>query len=291
MTATLSQPCILGADGPLGRSLSYRCIDATNLRAALTQLRDTFEPSWGVVGLGQPLTAALGKTVAGLRAFPALAGLGPSAPSTQEALWISLRDTDRGALFDHTRALDACLGPALLRVDTLDTFSYRVDHDLTGYEDGTENPKGDAASAAALCADGSGASFVAVQRWVHDLRTFEAMPRRGRDHVIGRSFDTNVELADAPASAHVKRAAQESFEPPAFMLRRSMPWAAAETQGLEFVAYVAELDRFERVLQRMLGLEDGVLDALFSFSRPETGGYYFCPPCQGSRLDLRAVGV
>ena len=84
----------------------------------------------------------------------------------------------------------------------------------------------------------------------------------------------------------MKRTAQESFEPPAFMLRRSMPWSGADRHGLLFVAYGADLDRYERVLRRMVGLEDGVADALFRFSRPVTGGYYWCPPVKASRLDL-----
>ena len=89
----------------------------------------------------------------------------------------------------------------------------------------------------------------------------------------------------------MKRAAQESYDPPAFMVRRSMPWATEAAQGLEFIAYGASLDAYEHVLRRMLGLEDGVVDALFSFSRPITGGYYWCPPVTDARLDLRALGV
>ncbi|MBI2395467.1 MAG: Dyp-type peroxidase [Deltaproteobacteria bacterium] len=61
--------------------------------------------------------------------------------------------------------------------------------------------------------------------------------------------------------------------------------------ALYFVAFVESLDRFERVLHRMAGLEDGVVDGLLSFTRAIRGGYYFCPPLEGDRLDLRAVGV
>jgi len=89
----------------------------------------------------------------------------------------------------------------------------------------------------------------------------------------------------------VKRTAQESYDPETFMVRRSMPWASAGEQGLEFVAFVESLDRFERQLVRMMGLDDGVTDALFTFSRPVTGGYYWCPPIAGARLDLSALGV
>jgi putative iron-dependent peroxidase len=41
----------------------------------------------------------------------------------------------------------------------------------------------------------------------------------------------------------------------------------------------------------MMGLEDGIVDALLSFARPVSGGYYWCPPLkEDGRLDLRAVG-
>jgi putative iron-dependent peroxidase len=75
------------------------------------------------------------------------------------------------------------------------------------------------------------------------------------------------------------------------MVRRSMPWAGAHEQGLEFVAYVESLDRFERVLRRMAGLDDGIVDGLFTFSRPFTGGYYWCPPVTRGRLNLSCLGL
>jgi putative iron-dependent peroxidase len=124
---------------------------------------------------------------------------------------------------------------------------------------------------------------------VHDLARFESFGEQQRDHVMGRSAQTNEELDDAPETAHVKRTAQESFDPAAFMVRRSMPWAGAEEEGLEFVSFVASLDAFERMMRRMVGLEDGIVDALFTFSRPVTGGYYWCPPVRGDRLDLSAL--
>jgi putative iron-dependent peroxidase len=70
-----------------------------------------------------------------------------------------------------------------------------------------------------------------------------------------------------------------------------MPWVSGSEQGLEFIAYGASLDLYERVLRRMLGLEDGIVDAMFSFTRPVTGGYYWCPPVSGTRLDLAALGL
>lgn len=290
----LVQPRLLPSASPLACGLSFRIVPGADVASALRRTRDGFSTAWGVLGVGEPLSRALSRNVAGLRTFPALSGPAGSVPSTQHALWIYLHADDRGALFDRSRELQALLAPALVLTDAQDLFMYAGGRDLTGYEDGTENPKGDDAVTAALTAEGDGlrgGSFVAVQRWLHDLKGFNARPSSERDDVIGRRRDDNVELGDAPKSAHVKRSAQESFEPPAFMLRRSMPWASAEAQGLEFIAYGESLDRFERVLRRMLGLEDGVVDALFSFSRPLTGAYYFCPPVDRGKLDLRCLGL
>src|SRR5436309_2502429 len=136
-----------------------------------------------------------------------------------------------------------------------------------------------------------GASFAAVQQWVHDLDKFAALPRKQQDDTIGRRKSDNKELGNAPLSAHVKRTAQESFSPEAFVLRRSMPWADATHAGLVFVAFGRSLDAFEAQLKRMVGAEDGTADALFSLTRPVTGVYLWCPPVKKGRIDLRAIGL
>ena len=50
-------------------------------------------------------------------------------------------------------------------------------------------------------------------------------------------------------------------------------------------------DPFEALLQRMVGADDGIADALFSFTHPVTGSYFWCPPVARGRLDLRAIGL
>ena len=177
----------------------------------------------------------------------------------------------------------------------MDGFKFDRGLDLTGYEDGTENPQGDAALEAAIVGRAEpgldGSSFVATQQWVHDLDHFEVMSQRERDNIIGRRISDNEELDDAPASAHVKRTAQESFDPEAFVVRRSMPWADADGEGLMFVAFGKSLDPFEAQLRRMTGQEDGFIDGLFRFSRPISGGYFWCPPISNGCLDLSAMGI
>jgi Dyp-type peroxidase family len=131
----------------------------------------------------------------------------------------------------------------------------RTPHGTPAYSRANRSPETAAAIVSGQGAGLDGSSFVAVQRYVHDHAGFARLTPEARDHAMGRRASDNEEIADAPASAHVKRTAQESFEPTAFMVRRSMPWGGVAEHGLYFVAYGESLDRFERMLTRMAGIE------------------------------------
>jgi porphyrinogen peroxidase len=290
------QPGILATPGPpQARHLFVALESAEALPAAIDKLAMLVDGKTAVVGFGESLVQALGGQIEGLRAFPALAGVGVDNPSTQHALWCWLHGEDRGELLHRSRAIEAALAPALRLVQMTEAFRYKTGHDLTGYEDGTENPHDEAAVAAALVGEGTdglhGGSFAAIQQWQHDLDGFAALPAQEQDHIIGRRKSDNEELEDAPESAHVKRTAQESFAPEAFVVRRSMPWVEGDLAGLMFLAFGYSLDAFEVQLRRMSGLEDGIVDGLYRMSRPITGGYYWCPPLKDGQLDLRALRI
>lgn len=289
------QPSVLAPVPPLGRILVLTPEVGADPRPALLRLRDAGPLDATVVGVGLPLVRAVGASIAGLRPFPALAAAGVAIPSTQGALWAFVGGDDATAVFDRVERLSSLVGDTFRVDEDVATFRYREGRDLSGYLDGTANPAGDSATKVAL-ARGlgrglDGGTFVAAQRYVHDLERLAHMTQGERDRVVGRRLADNMEIDGAPAYAHVKRAEQEHFDPPAFMVRRSMPWADATRKGLYFVAYGATLDAYERVLERMLGAGDGVVDGLFRFTRAVSGGYYFCPPTAGGALDWSALGI
>ena len=264
-----------------------------DIRDALKRLSPLVDGSDVVLGVGPLLAKALGVQVPGLREFPDLSRDGVKVPSTPGTLWCWIRGDDLGDLLHLTRKVQKALAPAFTAHHVVDAFrhSWSGTHgkDLTGFEDGTENPEGEAAIEAAFAADGS--SYVAVQQWVHDLDAFEQLTDELADHSIGRHRLTNEELEDSPQSAHVKRTAQESFDPEAFVLRRSMPWMISMQAGLMFVAFGKSFDAFEAQMRRMAGFDDGITDALFAISKPVNGAYYWCPPMRGAQLDLRQLGL
>jgi len=287
------QPAVLAPVPAVARYLTFSLQPGANPRRALAALAALTDGENCVVGIGESLLRVLDRPVPGMRAFPSYAAVGFEIPATPAALWCWLRGSDRGTLLNQGRALAQALAPVLTLHSAVDAFRYGKGLDLTSYEDGTENPRGRKAVAAAavegMGAGFDGSTFVAVQQWLHDLDRFQAMSPREQDHTFGRRKRDNVELERAPASAHVKRTAQESFNPEAFVVRRSMPWIEGTRAGLVFVAFGCSLDAFEALLRRMVGAEDGITDALFNFTRPVTGAYFWCPPVKRGRLDLSRI--
>jgi putative iron-dependent peroxidase len=277
------------------RYLFYSLLDIAALPAALMQLQALADGDSTVVGIGGSTLNALGIEIPGMRSFPAITGPGIDIPSTPYALMLWLRGTDRGELLNRTRAISQNIEEAFQLDDIIEGFRYGKGNDLSGYEDGTENPEGEEAINAAIASgfgEGlDGSSFVAIQQWVHELDQLQSFTTEEQDHIIGRRISDNKEINDAPESAHVKRTAQEDFKPEAFVVRRSMPWSAPDGEGLVFVAFGKSFDAFEALLNRMTGNEDGIVDALFSFTNPITGSYFWCPPVTDKRINFTALDI
>lgn len=291
--AALAQTGILEPIPPQARYLICQLRVGANPRQVLSTLAELADGQSTVVGLGASLVRELNAQIPGLKSFKGIEGARIKLPATPADLLIWLRGSDRGELLVRSRKIEALLVPAFDLESITDAFNHDGGKDLTGYEDGTENPQDDEAVAAGLVPEGAqapaGSSFVAVQRWHHHLSRFEAMPKQQQDHTFGRERTSNKELDDAPESAHVKRTAQEDFEPEACVLRRSMPWAQGNEGGLVFTAFGHSFDAYEVLLRRMSGAEDGITDALFTFTEPQTGAYFWCPPIHNGKLDLRAI--
>ncbi|HIP23633.1 MAG TPA: peroxidase, partial [Rhodobacteraceae bacterium] len=189
------QPGILPGIPNHGRFIELRAKPGANLQAlkALT-IDETL-----VVGIGPRLA-----NHPNLHGFKAISGP-VDIPSTQADLLLWLRGNDAGTIATHARHLLQSL-PDFTPVRTVNTFKFGIDlevgKDLSGYEDGTENPQGDAAQKAAFAPDG--ASFLSLQHWEHDLAFFESQPQATQDDTFGRHRQSNEEFDSAPLSAHVK---------------------------------------------------------------------------------------
>ncbi len=305
-----AQSGILAALPPQARFLSLQlktAVDQAALKQSLTQLQCIADGNQLVIGLGLPVFVALGQHLPGLTAGPSIANSQVPLALKESALWCWLRGDDRGDLLRLEHQLLVMLEPSFDLSSSIEAFVYKEGRDLTGYEDGTENPKGEEAISAALVNSTQaqalsdqtrlpataymGGSFVAAQQWLHDFKAFDEMDAVTKDHTIGRRLSDNEELDDAPITAHVKRTEQEGFEPESFVLRRSMPWIAGSKAGLVFVAFGYSLEAFERMLTRMTGAEDGLVDRIFTISKPISSSYFWCPPIIQGRISLACLGL
>ena len=284
------QPAIFLDIPARSRYLTFVVEQAGELKNVLNSLSHMVDGTSVVMGIGVKVVTTLQKEVPGLQLFPEFKQAQISLNATPGDLWFWLRGDDMGELLHRGRAIEVIAKPAFKLHHVVDGFKYGHGMDLTGYEDGTENPVDDDALQAALMTGESekmdGSSFVAVQQWLHDLNHFEELSAIEQDHVIGREKASNDELDDAPASAHVKRVEQDDFDPPAYVVRRSSPWIENQQSGLMFLSFGHSFDAFEMQLSRMVGEDDGISDALFTFSKPITGNYYWCPPLGKEGLNL-----
>ena len=239
-----------------------------------------------VVAFGPRLAGALAIAQTPERdfSFAPIKGLdGHVAPATQRDLFLWLHGNRRDELFACAlQWRDALTGCATLAAQA-HGFRFRDSRDLTGFVDGSANPRGEARYPVALIDAGpcAGGSFVFAQRWVHDLAGFNALPVAEQERVIGRTKADSVELeGDAmPADSHVSRTDIKRDGAALKLYRRSSPVGGIEDAGLYFLAFSAEVERYRLLLASMFGATgDGLRDRLLSWSRPVSGSFFYAPP-------------
>lgn len=160
--------------------------------------------------------------------------------------------------------------------DEKDGYVYNGGRDLTGFIDGTNNPKGISnRTDAAINKDGS--SYVMVQRYIHDLSKWQQVDVKNQEMVIGRTKDNSTELNPLPPDSHVHQADQGTS---LFIVRHSFPYGKESDleRGLWFTAYCKTIKTFDSLLKKINGMgDDKVKDKLMSYTKPVTGSYFFVP--------------
>ncbi len=129
----------------------------------------------------------------------------------------------------------------------------------------------------------AGGSYVIVQKYLHDMAAWNALPVEAQEKIIGRTKLSDIELDDAvkPSSAHnaltsITDADGEELE----ILRDNMPFGTIGKGefGTYFIGYACSPERIERMLGNMfVGLPPGNYDRILDFSRAVTGSLFFVP--------------
>ncbi len=208
------------------------------------------------------------------------------AVSTPGDLLFHIRATRMDLCFELATQIAARLGDAASAVDEVHGFKYFDARDLIGFVDGTENPVDGAAVEATIVGqedpEFAGGSYVIVQKYLHDLQRWNALPVEAQERIIGRTKLADIELDDAvkPTSAHNALTTIVEDGRQLEIVRDNMPFGDVGKGecGTYFIGYARSPQRIEQMLSNMfVGRPPGDYDRLLDYSRAVTGTLFFAP--------------
>ncbi|ORA32310.1 Dyp-type peroxidase [Mycobacterium aquaticum] len=251
--------------------------------------RDPTKHLSAIVSIGSEAWDRLfsGPRPAELHPFVALDGARHHAPATPGDLLFHLRAESMDVCFElATKLVDAMAG-AITIVDEVHGFKFFDNRDLLGFVDGTENPNGPVATNASQIGDEdpdfAGGCYVHVQKYLHDMTSWNSLSVEEQERVIGRTKLDDIEMADAvkPPNSHLALNVIEDADGNELkIIRHNMPFG--EVGKGEFGTYYIGYSRTPNVTERMLrnmfiGDPPGNTDRILDFSTAVTGGLFFSP--------------
>jgi putative iron-dependent peroxidase len=245
-----------------------------------------------VTGIGSSLWDRLstGPRPADLHAFRELAGPRHTAPATPGDLLFHIRAHRFDLCFELAQRLTERLRGLAVVVDEVHGFRSFDERDVLGFVDGTENPEGEAAGVAVLIGDEepafAGGSYVIVQKYVHDLTSWDALSTEEQELAIGRTKLSDIEMPDEDKPANSHLALNVITGPDGEerqIMRFNMPFGQVGRAefGTYYIAYAKTAELIELMLNHMfLGDPPGTTDRILDFSTALTGCLFFVPPLE-----------
>lgn len=197
-----------------------------------------------------------------------------------------IRSASMDLCFELASQIMARLDGAVAVADEVHGFKYFDNRDLLGFVDGTENPVDQEAIDATVIGEEdvefAGGSYVIVQKYLHDLKGWNAVPVEQQEGFVGRTKLSDIELDDAtkPSFAHNALTVIEENGQELKIVRANMPFGEVGKgeYGTYFCGYTSSPRKIELMLENMfVGKPPGNYDRLLDFSRPVTGTLFFVP--------------
>lgn len=293
-------------DAPLTTSAVFLVLSLTEKRGAIDVLRSVLRDlsdlakTVAIRDLSADLTCTVAicaeiwpaltrwRLPAQLRPFEPVHGESHTAPATPGDVLFHIRSNRRDLCFEFERLLLDRLGDAVSVDDETAGFRYFDTRDLLGFVDGTANPVGVHLPAATLVADEdpdyAGGSYIVVQKYLHDIDSWQRLRTDQQEAIIGRTKVDNIELDDAETGQKSHKTLTTIVDADGTehdILRDNMPFGSPGSGefGTYFIGYGRELWVIQRMLERMfVGDPPGLHDRLLDFSTAVTGGTFFAPP-------------
>ena len=255
-----------------------RAVEFRDLEAGLTCVAGFGSEAWDRL-FGSPRPAEV-------HPFREIKSGGRHAVATPGDVLFHVRARRMDICFELVTQIMERIGDAVSAVDEVQGFRFFDDRDLMGFVDGTENPRGTIALDAALIGEEdpsfTGGSYVITQKYLHDMKSWNALPVEIQEKVIGRKKLSDVELDESvkPTNAHSALTVIVEDGKEVKILRDNMPFGRPGYG--EFGTYFIGYSRSPRVTELMLenmfvGRPPGNYDRILDFSRPVTGNLFFAP--------------
>ncbi|WP_447642791.1 MULTISPECIES: Dyp-type peroxidase [Chitinophagaceae] len=232
--------------------------------------------AWKYLDLPKPLPKELEN-------FVPVVGDKYTAVSTKGDLHFHLRGNNGSICFDMAADIAQIMEPVAECVEEVHGFRYWDGRSILGFVDGTENPEGKQRAYFGLIGTEDvaykGGSYLFVQKYIHNLNAFKALPVEEQEKVFGRYKQSDVEMPDdvKPKNAHSALAnVGDDFK----IIRDNMPFGNMSTNemGTYFIAYASSFSTVKKMLNNMfIGDPPGNYDRLLDFSTAKTGSLFFVP--------------
>ena len=208
------------------------------------------------------------------------------AVSTPGDLMFHIRATRMDLCFELANEIMSRLDGAIASADEVHGFKYFDERDLLGFVDGTENPLDQEAIDATIIGEEdpgfAGGSYVITQKYLHDLKAWNAVPVEQQERIVGRKKLSDIELDDAEKPAYAHNALTNIVEngEQLQIVRDNMPFGEVSKGefGTYFIGYARSPRRIEQMLENMfIGHPPGNYDRLLDVSKAVTGSLFFVP--------------
>jgi porphyrinogen peroxidase len=255
-----------------------RAVSFRDIEGGLSCVMGFGSDAWGRI-FGEPRPAEL-------HSFREIRAGSRYAVATPGDVLFHIRARRADLCFELATQIMARLRDVVSPIDEVHGFRYFDDRDLIGFVDGTENPTGEAAIDATIIggedAAFTGGSYVIVQKYLHDLAGWNALPTETQERIIGRTKFSDIELDDTvkPTFAHNALTTIVEDGKEVSILRDNMPFGRASEGefGTYFIGYARSPRPIEQMLTNMfVGRPPGNYDRLLDFSRAVTGNLFFVP--------------
>ncbi len=242
-----------------------------------------------VVGVGSALWDRLfgSPRPTDLHPFAGVSGALHTAVATPGDLLFHIRAHRADLCFELAQRLFERLRGSAEVVEEVHGFKSFDERDLLGFVDGTENPVGAAAPEAVVIGeedpDFAGGSYVLVQRYLHDLTTWDRLTVGEQEQIVGRTKLNDIELPDdvKPVNSHVAlNTIVDADGEQQQIIRYNMPFGRVGDGefGTYFIGYARTPDVIEQMLTNMfVGRPPGNYDRILDFSTAISGSLFFVP--------------